>query len=132
MVIDTSALLAILQDEPERRSFNLAIEADETKLLSAASLVEASLVTATRYGSDGVHLLDLFLVKAGISIESVDVNQAYIARRAFNQYGKGRHPAGLNFGDCFTYALARFTGEPLLFKGHDFSKTDLDTVPLPD
>ena len=132
MVIDTSALLAILQDEPERRSFNLAIEADETKLLSAASLVEASLVTATRYGSDGVHLLDLFLVKAGISIESVDVNQAYIARRAFNQYGKGRHPAGLNFGDCFTYALARFTGEPLLFKGHDFSKTDLDAVPLLD
>ena len=132
MVIDTSALLAILQDEPERRSFNLAIEADETKLLSAASLVEASLVTATRYGSDGVHLLDLFLAKAGISIESVDANQAYIARRAFNQYGKGRHPAGLNFGDCFTYALARFTGEPLLFKGHDFSKTDLDTVPLLD
>lgn len=132
MVIDTSALIAILQDEPERRSFNLAIEAAEIRLLSSASLVEASLVIETRFGPDGVRDLDLFLSKAGVGIESVDEDQAYIARRAFRQYGKGRHPAGLNFGDCFTYALAKFTGEPLLFKGHDFSKTDLDTVSLPD
>jgi len=132
MVIDTSALIAILQDEPERRSFNLAIEAAEIRLLSSASLVEASLVIETRFGPDGVRDLDLLLAKAGVGIEPVDEDQAYIARRAFRQYGKGRHPAGLNFGDCFTYALAKFTGEPLLFKGHDFSKTDLDTVPLLD
>jgi len=132
MVIDTSALIAILQDEPERRSFNLAIEAAEIRLLSSASLVEASLVIETRFGPDGVRDLDLFLAKAGVSIESVDADQAYIARQAFKHYGKGRHPAGLNFGDCFTYALARSSGEPLLFKGYDFSQTDLDTVPLLD
>ncbi len=130
MVIDTSALIAILQDEPERRSFNLAIEAAEIRLLSSASLVEASLVIETRFGPDGVRDLDLFLAKAGVSIESVDADQAYIARQAFRHYGKGRHPAGLNFGDCFTYALARSSGEPLLFKGYDFSQTDLDTVPF--
>ncbi len=130
MVIDTSALIAILQDEPERRSFNLAIEAAEIRLLSSASLVEASLVIETRFGPDGVRDLDLFLAKAGVSIESVDADQAYIARQAFKHYGKGRHPAGLNFGDCFTYALARSSGEPLLFKGCDFSQTDLDTVPF--
>ena len=132
MVIDTSALIAILQDEPERRSFNLAIEAAEIRLLSSASLVEASLVIETRFGPDGVRDLDLFLAKAGVSIESVDADQAYIARQAFKHYGKGRHPAGLNSGDCFTYALARSSGEPLLFKGYDFSQTDLDTVPLLD
>ena len=132
MVIDTSALIAILQDEPERRSFNLAIEAAEIRLLSSASLVEASLVIETRFGPDGVRDLDLFLAKAGVSIESVDADQAYIARQAFRHYGKGRHPAGLNFGGCFTYALARSSGEPLLFKGYDFSQTDLDTVPLLD
>jgi ribonuclease VapC len=130
MVLDTSVLIAILQDEPERRAFNLAIEAAETRLLSTASLVEASMIIETRFGPDGIRDLDLFLAKAGVSIEPVNADQAYIARQAFKHYGKGRHPAGLNFGDCFTYALARFSGEPLLFKGHDFSKTDLDTVPL--
>jgi len=130
MVIDTSALIAILQDEPERRSLNLAIEAAEVRLLSSASLVETSLVVETRYGPDGVRDLDLFLAKAEIKIESVDADQAYIARQAFRQYGKGRHAAGLNFGDCFSYALARFSGEPLLFKGQDFSRTDLDAVSL--
>lgn len=130
MVIDTSALIAILQDEPERRLFNRAIEAAETRLLSSANLVETSIVIATRFGSDGVRDLDLFLAKADVSIESVDADQAYIARQAFEQYGKGRHPAGLNFGDCFTYALAKFSGEAVLFKGRDFSKTDLETVLL--
>jgi ribonuclease VapC len=132
MVIDTSALIAILQDEPERRSFNLAIESAETRLLSAASFVESSLVIETRVGADGIRDLDLFVAKAGISIEPVDTDQAYVARQAYSQYGKGRHPAGLNYGDCFTYALAKLSGEPLLFKGHDFSKTDLDTVIIPE
>ena len=131
MVIDTSALIAILQDEPERRSFNLAIESAETRLLSAASFVESSLVIETRVGADGIRDLDLFVAKADISIEPVDTDQAYVARQAYSQYGKGRHPAGLNYGDCFTYALAKLSGEPLLFKGHDFSKTDLDTVIIP-
>ena len=128
MVIDTSALVAILQDEPERHAFNLAIEAAEVRLLSSASLVEISLVIEARFGSDGIRDLDLYLAKAGVRIEPVDADQAYIARQAFNNYGKGRHAAGLNFGDCFSYALAKFTGEPLLFKGNDFSKTDLDTL----
>ena len=132
MVIDTSALIAILQDEPERRSFNLAIESAETRLLSAASFVESSLVIETRVGADGIRDLDLFVAKADISIEPVDTDQAYVARQAYSQYGKGRHPAGLNYGDCFTYALAKLSCEPLLFKGHDFTKTDLDTVTLPE
>jgi ribonuclease VapC len=130
MVIDTSALIAILQDEPERRSFNLAIESAETRLLSAASFVESSLVIETRVGADGIRDLDLFVAKADINIEPVDIDQAYVARQAYSQYGKGRHPAGLNYSDCFTYALAKLSGEPLLFKGHEFSKTDLDTVTL--
>ncbi len=130
MVIDTSALIAILQDEPERRAFNLAIESAETRLLSAASFVESSLVIEARVGPDGIRDLDLFVAKADINIEPVDIDQAYVARQAYSQYGKGRHPAGLNYGDCFTYALAKLSGEPLLFKGRDFSKTDLDTVTL--
>ena len=93
MVIDTSALIAILQDEPERRSFNLAIEAAEIRLLSSASLVEASLVIETRFGPDGVRDLDLFLAKAGVSIEPVDADQAYIARQALRHYGKSRMSA---------------------------------------
>jgi ribonuclease VapC len=99
-------------------------------LLSAASFVESSLVIEARVGPDGIRDLDLFVAKADINIEPVDIDQAYVARQAYSQYGKGRHPAGLNYGDCFTYALAKLSGEPLLFKGHDFSKTDLDTVTL--
>lgn len=125
MVIDTSAMLAILQDEPERRIFNEAIEAADSRLISAASFVECSIVVETRVGADGVRDLDLFLSKAGIEIVPVDAEQADLARRAYRQYGKGRHPAGLNFGDCFSYALAKLTDDTLLFKGDDFSQTDI-------
>ena len=125
MVIDTSALIAILQDEPERAEFNRAIEAAERRALSVVSFVEASMVIETRYGADGVRDLDLLIAKAGIELVAVDTNQAHAARNAFRIYGKGRHPAGLNFGDCFPYALARTEGEPLLFKGLDFSQTDV-------
>jgi ribonuclease VapC len=125
MVIDTSAILAILRDEPERRRFNQAIGADDTRLMSAASFVEASIVMQARHGDEGVRDLDLFLARAQIELSPVDSNQAHIARQAFRLYGKGRHPAALNFGDCFTYALAQTTGEPLLFKGDDFTHTDL-------
>ncbi|MEA3276179.1 MAG: type II toxin-antitoxin system VapC family toxin [Pseudomonadota bacterium] len=125
MVIDTSALLAILRDEPERRAFNEAIESAETRSLSAASFVEVSIVIEARYGPEGIRDLDLFLSKAEIALIPVDSDQGYVARQAFRHFGKGRHPAGLNFGDCFSYALARTLGEPLLSKGDDFSKTDL-------
>lgn len=124
MVIDTSALLAILQNEPERRKFNEAIETAETRSLSTASLVECSMILESRYGPDGVRDLDLFMAKAQVSLVPVDEEQADIARKAFRKYGKGRHPAGLNFGDCFSYALAQALGEPLLFKGNDFVQTD--------
>ena len=126
MVVDTSAILAIFQDEPERRSFNEAIEAAESRLMSVASFVEASIVIEARFGPDGVRNLDLFLSKADVELVSVDAEQAHLARLAFRQYGKKRHPAGLNFGDCFSYALAKLENEPLLYKGEDFSHTDLE------
>jgi ribonuclease VapC len=129
MVIDTSAVLAILQNEPERRAFNEAIEAAETRSLSAASFVETSMIVESRYGSDGMRDLDLFIAKAQIELIAVDVEQAHLARQAFRQFGKGRHPAGLNFGDCFSYALACALSDPLLYKGADFGKCDIESHP---
>jgi len=125
MVIDSSAVLAILQNEPERHSFNEAIASANQRSLSAASLVELSIVIGARYGADGQADLDLFLNIAEIEIVSVNRGQAELARVAFAQFGKGRHRAGLNFGDCFSYALAKWFGQPLLFKGDDFLHTDL-------
>lgn len=128
MILDTSALLAILQDEPQRPSFNAAIEAAASRSMSTATLVEASIVIAARYGGDGLRDLDLFLAKAEIALVPVDTEQAHVARDAFLRFGKGRHPAGLNYGDCFSYALAQVVGEPLLYKGDDFSQTDVAAV----
>jgi ribonuclease VapC len=125
MVIDTSALLAILQDEPERRAFNEAIEAAESRLLSVASFVEVSIVLEARHGAEGVRVLDQFVERATIEVTGVDLEQGKAAREAFSRFGKGRHRAGLNFGDCFSYALATLRGEPLLYKGDDFSHTDV-------
>jgi ribonuclease VapC len=125
MVIDSSAVLAILQNEPERRAFNETIAAAETRLLSAASLVELSIVLEARFGPDGPGDLDLFLSTAQIEIVALDRDQAELARSAFSRYGKGRHRAGLNLGDCFSYALAKWAGAPLLSKGDDFGHTDL-------
>ena len=130
MVVDTSALMAILQDEPERRAFNEAIEAAESCAMSTASFLETSMIVESRYGPDGTRDLDLFISKARITLASVDADQAYVARDAFRRYGKGRHPAGLNFGDCFAYALAKMLGEPLLFKGNDFVLTDIAVCSL--
>lgn len=129
MVLDSSAVLAILTNEPERRAFNEAIEAAESKAMSAATFVETSIVIEARFGGDGVHDLDHFLGLAQIEMVPVDSEQAYVARRAFSSFGKGRHPAGLNFGDCFSYALAKVRGERLLCKGEDFAKTDIDMQP---
>jgi ribonuclease VapC len=131
MVIDTSALLAILQDEPERRAFNEAIEAAASRAISVASWVEVSMVIETRTGAEGLRDLDLFVDRARIEIVPVNVEQGKAARRAFSRFGKGRHPAGLNYGDCFAYALASHLGEPLLFKGEDFGKTDVTPASSP-
>ncbi len=125
MVIDTSALLAILEDEPERRRFNEAIEAADARVLSVANFVETSIVLEARRGPEALRDFDLFIDRAGIELAPVDVEQGRLARLAFGRFGKGRHRAGLNFGDCFAYALAATRGEVLLFKGDDFRHTDI-------
>ncbi len=125
MVIDTSALVAILLDEPERRAFNERIEADRKRLVSAATVLETGIVLESRNGEAAGRELDLFLHRAKFQVLAVDADQAEIARAAFRKFGKGRHSAALNFGDCFSYAAAKATGEPLLFKGNDFGRTDI-------
>jgi len=130
MVIDTSAIAAILFGEQEAPRMEGAIADDPIRLLSAANLLEASLVVEGRYGEPGGRELDLLLHVAGMEVVSVTEAQVEIARRAFRRYGKGRHPARLNFGDCFAYALAKSSGEPLLFKGDDFTRTDVEAVPV--
>jgi len=128
MVIDTSAILAVLLDEDDSPAIRRAIEGDPNRLLSAASLLETAIVIESRFGEPGGRELDLFLYRSGIEIAPVDRDQVEIAREGFRRFGKGRHPASLNFGDCFTYALSRMRGEPICFKGTDFSKTDADIV----
>lgn len=125
MVIDTSALLAILLAEPEAERFARAIAADPRRLVSAASAFEAAIVLLARKGPAGVRELDLLTHAADLTVVGFDEEQVGIARRAYETYGKGRHPAGLNLGDCTSYALARTSGEPLLCKGSDFPQTDL-------
>jgi ribonuclease VapC len=128
MVIDTSALVAILRNEPERPVFIEAIEATDSRRMSTATFVEISMVIEAKRGAEGLRDLDLFLTTAGIDLVAVDSDQAHAARRAFTRFGKGRHLAGLNYGDCFSYALAIVVGEPLLFKGDDFGHTDVEPV----
>jgi ribonuclease VapC len=130
MVIDTSALIAILLDEPERRSFEQAIKADPNRLVCAMTKFEAGMVMVGRHGRDGGSRLDRLLDRVHAIIISFDDNHATIAREAFVRYGKGRHRAGLNFGDCAAYALAIAEAEPLLFKGTDFGATDVEVVAL--
>ena len=125
MVIDTSALVAILQHEHEFENLVAAIEQAEHRVISAVSYVEASIVIGSRYGPEGLRDLDLVISKARIKIVSADEDQAQLARRAYMQFGKGRHPARLNFGDCFAYALAKILDETLLCKGADFVRTDI-------
>lgn len=125
MVIDTSALVAILRNEPERRDFLAALDAADACRLSAATLVEASIVLEARFGLEGVQALDRLLQRAGVEVVPVDLEQARQARQAFSRFGKGRDVAGLNYGDCFAYALATVLGDDLLFKGDAFSHTDV-------
>ncbi len=129
MVIDSSAIVAILFGEEDAERFGAAIEADPMRLMSTATVLEASLVVESELGEEGARELDLLLLGAGIETVAFNQEQLRLARHAFRVYGKGRHPAGLNFGDCFSYALSRTSGEPLLFKGDDFAKTDV--VPCP-
>lgn len=131
MILDTSALLAILCDEPERRAYNEAIESAASRVISVANFVEVSIVIESRFGAEGLRDLDQLMDLAGIEIAPVDLDQGRIARLAFTRFGKGRHPAGLNFGDCFAYALAKVRGEPLLYKGNDFSRTDIISAAAP-
>ena len=125
MVIDTSAILAILQDEPERSDFIRAIDRADARVLSSVTLVETSIALEHRYGPAGVRTLDLFLTRAGVEIVDVDRAQADLARHAHARFGQGHHEAALTIGDCFSYALARTTGQPLLAKGGGFARTDL-------
>jgi len=125
MVIDTSALVAMLTGEPEAELFEAAVAADPVRLMSTASYLEAAIVIETRFGEAGGRELDLWLHRAGVDLVAVGGEQAEAARTAYRRFGKGRHRAGLNYGDCFAYALAASSGQPLLFKGEDFAHTDI-------
>ncbi len=125
IVIDSSALVAILRDEPERRPFIDAIVDHGEPRLSAATYVEASMVMELRLGDRGGREIDVLIEDVGMAIVPVDQAQATIAREAFRRFGKGRHRAALNFGDCFVYALAKTLDASVLFKGNDFALTDL-------
>jgi ribonuclease VapC len=129
MIIDTSAIVAILRQEPEARRFAEAIETAPVRRVSATTYVEIGAVIDGGRDPVASRLVDELLATAGIVIEPVTAAQARIAREAYRDFGKGSgHAAGLNFGDCFAYALAKATGEPLLFKGDDFSHTDVTTA----
>jgi ribonuclease VapC len=125
MILDTSTLVAILYGEPEGRDFVERTRAADVCRISVANHVELSMVVESQLGPDGTRQADAFLRRAGVVVEPVTIEQGDLARQAFVDFGKGRHKAGLNFGDCFAYALARATGEALLFKGEDFALTDI-------
>lgn len=125
MVIDTSAVVAVLLDEPDGHRFAETIAAAQARLVSAVSRVEMSFVIESRKGEAGRALLDRFFALTGAEIVAVTPQQAQLAIEAFRRFGKGRHAAALNIGDCFAYALAKATGHPLLFKGDDFIHTDI-------
>jgi ribonuclease VapC len=128
MIVDTSALLAILYQEEDAEWFVSAIVTAPVRRMSAANFLEAAINIDAHGDAEASRQLDTFIRQAEIEIASITLEQAQIARQAYRDFGKGRHKAGLNFGDCFAYALARSTGEPLLFKGNDFANTDINHV----
>src|SRR5579863_3514171 len=128
MILDTSALVAVLYREADADLYTRIIHDADHCLISAASFLELSIVIEGQLGAEALRQCDMFLRRAGIAIEPFTVEQAHIARQAFHDFGKGRHTAGLNFGDCFAYALTKTSGEPLLFKGDDFRRTDIASV----
>jgi ribonuclease VapC len=133
VIVDSSALIAILRDEPDAAAHAGAIEQARVRRISAANLLEAAIVADGSWDPVVSRRFDDLVAEARLVVEPVTEEQARVARQAYRDYGKGSgHPAGLNFGDCFAYALARVTGEPLLFKGRDFVHTDVaQALPLP-
>ncbi len=125
MVIDTSAIIAILNLEPEATIFANALASDSVRLISMGTALETSIIVKARKEEAGIRELEFFLYKAAVNLVNFDENQLKMARYAFEHYGKGRHPASLNFGDCFAYSLSKTSGQPLLFKGNDFTQTDV-------
>lgn len=128
MILDTSAVFAILNREPEAEMFTRAIHDTDTCRISVANYVELSIVLENQFGPEGMRQAETFFRRARITIEPVTIEQGELARQAFIDFGKGRHRAKLNFGDCFAYALAKASGEPLLFKGSDFALTDIEAA----
>jgi len=128
MVVDTSALIAILFGEPETQSFVQALVNDPKKMISAFNILETAIVVEAKKGEAGGRELDLLVHRARIEIIPLNGDQVELALAAWRKYGRGNHPAGLNIGDCCAYALAKYSGEPLLFKGRDFSQTDIRPV----
>lgn len=131
MVLDTSAVIALMLAEPAAECVLAALEADVDRRISAASVVECSIVLQSRLGDEGARELDLLMHRAGIRIEPVTERQADVAREAYRRFGSGRHCAGLNHGDCFAYALAADSGQPILHTGDDFSQTDIESIRCP-
>ena len=128
MIIDTSAIVAMLEQEPEAERIARALATATERMVSAANLLEAAIVLQVRRGDEGERDLDLLLAKFGVEIVPFSPRQAEIARKAFRRYGRGRHTAKLNLGDCFAYALAKDLSAPLLFKGRDFAMTDVSVA----
>ena len=129
MIIDTSAVLAILYQEKDAEMFAHIIASEVDCKMSAANFLEAAINIDAKGDATASRQLDAFMKRSAIAIESITFEQAQVARQAYIDYGKGNHPAKLNFGDCFAYALAKTENEPLLFKGNDFIKTDLQLYP---
>ena len=125
MVVDTSALLAILQNEPDGPALRIRLRNAFPRLIAAPTLVEAEMVAFARHGGSMLAALRALVRETSLDIVPFSAAHVEIATDAFRRYGKGQHPAGLNFGDCFAYALAKATDEPLLYKGDDFARTDL-------
>ena len=128
MIIDTSAIMAILLGESDATHYEQAIATAWPRRMSAVALLEATMVVEGRAGAAAGRQLDMFLDKAEIELAPVTPEHVEAARRAWRRFGKGNHRAALNFGDCFAYALAKTTGEPLLFKGDDFAHTDVEAA----
>ena len=128
MAIDSSAFNAALLGEPEEETFIKAITADRTRLASAATMLETSMVILSRRGEPGLAEFRAFSSRAAVQVAGFGPEHLDLAVDAFRRFGRGQRPAGLNFGDCFSYALAKATGEPLLFKDGDFSQTDIKRV----
>ena len=128
IVVDTSALVAILEEEEDAPRYAAAIAEADPPLISAATLAEVGIVMFNRHGAKAARMVDGLIQEAGFQVESVTAQHAQLAREAYAAYGKGQKSAGLNYGDCFSYALAKASGLPLLFKGRDFSRTDIEAA----